>query len=79
MPNGQDVKSDKEKEIYRAVDIDSLNGEINLLSIVNQFEEKIRKELDNRMVSYYSIPHKVFIYVGNYWADKPRVAPHKDI
>ncbi|CDW90039.1 p21-activated protein kinase-interacting protein 1-like [Stylonychia lemnae] len=40
--------------------------------------DKTKRELDNRMVSYFSDLYKCFIYIGNYWVDRPQTA-HKDI
>ena len=38
----------------------------------------MRKELDNRIISYFNYLHKVFINIGIYWIDKPKNQP-KDI
>jgi len=38
----------------------------------------LRKELDNRMVSYFNNLHRAYVYVGNFWNEKPAHI-HKDI
>ncbi len=71
LPNGQGGKQDKDKDYYKYVEFDDREEEVSLSDLLKQFDDKLKKELDNRMVSYFNTTHKVFIYVGNYWFEKP--------
>jgi hypothetical protein len=60
------------------IDIDENEEDVRLHELFQQFDDKLRRDLDNRMVSYFNTTHNVFIYVGNYWMERP-VNAHKDI
>ena len=77
LPNGQG-RSDREKEVTKVVDIDDRAEEIMLSNILSQLDEKTRKDLDNRMVSYLNNTFKAFVMIGNFWLEKPNNF-HKDI
>lgn len=53
------------------MDIDVNLNDIVMGDIIAQFDEKFKKEIDNRLVSYFEHPSGMFIYVGNYWSEKP--------
>lgn len=58
--------------------MDEGRSDISFGELIGQFDEKMKKELDNRMVSYYNFKQKCFVYVGNYWIEKPHHT-HRDI
>ena len=71
-------KSDKSKEISKQIDIDENRDSVTFGEIISQFDEKLKRELDNRMVSYFHHASKVFIYIGNFWIERPPNT-HKDV
>jgi hypothetical protein len=64
--------------VTKYVEIDPKKEFIRLGDIISQFDEKLKKELENRMVSFLSNSMKSCIYVGNFWIERPALI-HKDI
>ena len=53
------------------MEIDENGEDVRLSEIFSQLDEKVRRELDNRMCSYYNKTMQTFIYVGNFWLERP--------
>ena len=47
-------------------------------TILEQLDKEMKKNLDNRMVSYKNKTFDAFVYIGNFWLKNSDKA-HKDI
>eukprot|EP00347_Sterkiella_histriomuscorum_P008517 403344799 len=77
IPNGQ-AKDAKERDINKTLEFDKNQDFIQLQELLQQLDPKTKQELDNRMVSYYNENIQAFVYVGNYWVERPHNS-HQDI
>lgn len=79
LPNFQG-KNDKERTIGKQIEIEPPSEEepFTMNNIIQTFDNNLKKELDNRILSYYNHAQQAFINIGIYWSEKPRNTP-KDI
>ena len=69
-PNGQNLN---EKPVIRQKIVRwKENEKFKMGELFKLVDEKVHRELDNRMISYFSNTQKVNIYIGNYYKESQR-------